>query len=80
MSRVRAWCASFTQRFYIATSRQLKRIDSVRRSPIYVHFSETLTGASSIRAFRKKDAFVQRADRIMDENQMAYYPNIVSMR
>lgn len=70
----------FVQRFYIVTSRQLKRIDSIRRSPIYAHFSETLSGTSSIRAYKASDKFIEHSDQLIDENNMAYYPNIVSNR
>ena len=68
------------QRFYVATSRQLKRIDSVKRSPIYAHFSETISGVSTIRAYNREDAFVDKADVLVDGNNMAYYPTIVSNR
>ncbi|KAM9411393.1 ATP-binding cassette sub-family C member 3 isoform 4-T4 [Salvelinus alpinus] len=70
----------FVQRFYVATSRQLKRLESVSRSPIYSHFSETVTGSSVIRAYGRHDAFVLMSDMKVDENQKSYYPGIVSNR
>ncbi|XP_063790448.1 multidrug resistance-associated protein 1 isoform X2 [Pseudophryne corroboree] len=70
----------FVQRFYVATSRQLKRLESVSRSPVYSHFNETLLGASVIRAFGEQTQFIQINDFRVDENQRAYYPSIVSNR
>ncbi|KAG8558236.1 hypothetical protein GDO81_016925 [Engystomops pustulosus] len=70
----------FVQRFYVATSRQLKRLESVSRSPVYSHFNETLLGASVIRAFGEQKQFIQISDYRVDENQRAYYPSIVSNR
>uniref|UniRef100_A0A3Q3RDE5 ATP-binding cassette, sub-family C (CFTR/MRP), member 3 n=1 Tax=Monopterus albus TaxID=43700 RepID=A0A3Q3RDE5_MONAL len=70
----------FVQRFYVATSRQLKRLESVSRSPIYSHFSETITGSSVIRAYGRHAVFVLMSDMKVDENQKSYYPGIVSNR
>jgi multidrug resistance-associated protein (MRP) len=70
----------FIQRFYICTSRQLRRIDSVIRSPIYVHFSETVTGVSSIRAYHQQQRFVNKSDLLTDRNQMVNYAVISSNR
>ncbi|EDV20619.1 uncharacterized protein TRIADDRAFT_50946 [Trichoplax adhaerens] len=69
-----------TQRFYVATSRQLKRLESISRSPIYSHFGESVQGVSTIRGYNVKDRFCLLNDRKVDANQMAYYPNISSNR
>uniref|UniRef100_A0A8C6UTE3 Multidrug resistance-associated protein 1 n=1 Tax=Neogobius melanostomus TaxID=47308 RepID=A0A8C6UTE3_9GOBI len=70
----------FVQRFYVASSRQLKRLESVSRSPIFTHFNETLLGASVIRAFREQKRFIGESDLRVDHNQEAYFPSIVANR
>lgn len=64
----------------MASSRQLKRLESVSRSPVYSHFNETLLGVSVIRAFEEQERFIHQSDLKVDENQKAYYPSIVANR
>lgn len=64
----------------MASSRQLKRLESVSRSPVYSHFNETLLGVSVIRAFADQERFIHQSDLKVDENQKAYYPSIVANR
>ncbi|PNJ66042.1 ABCC3 isoform 9, partial [Pongo abelii] len=71
---------TLVQRFYAATSRQLKRLESVSRSPIYSHFSETVTGASVIRAYNRSRDFEVISDTKVDANQRSCYPYIISNR
>uniref|UniRef100_A0A8C1YWK0 Multidrug resistance-associated protein 1 n=1 Tax=Cyprinus carpio TaxID=7962 RepID=A0A8C1YWK0_CYPCA len=70
----------FVQRFYVASSRQLKRLESVSRSPVYTHFNETLLGTSVIRAFGEQQRFITESDGRVDHNQKAYFPSIVANR
>uniref|UniRef100_A0A4W4G3P7 ATP-binding cassette, sub-family C (CFTR/MRP), member 2 n=1 Tax=Electrophorus electricus TaxID=8005 RepID=A0A4W4G3P7_ELEEL len=70
----------FVQRFYVATSRQLRRLDSVSRSPIYSHFGETVLGLSVIRAYGHQERFLERNKITIDDNLKSVYPWIVSNR
>ncbi|CAG5116009.1 unnamed protein product, partial [Candidula unifasciata] len=68
------------QRFFVPTTRQLKRLESVTRSPIYSHFSETLSGCHVIRAFDSVARFVQTSTDLIDKNQVFYFAGISANR
>lgn len=68
------------QKFYIHTSRQLKRIESVTLSPLYSHFSESLAGLVTIRAFDKQQEFISQNSNKIDWNQKCTYSGIVANR
>uniref|UniRef100_A0A672I9F9 ABC-type glutathione-S-conjugate transporter n=1 Tax=Salarias fasciatus TaxID=181472 RepID=A0A672I9F9_SALFA len=70
----------FVGRFYVATSRQLRRLDSVSRSPIYSHFGETVSGLTVIRAYNHQERFLKHNEITIDENVKSVYPWIVSNR
>uniref|UniRef100_A0A8C6ZBI8 ATP binding cassette subfamily C member 2 n=1 Tax=Nothoprocta perdicaria TaxID=30464 RepID=A0A8C6ZBI8_NOTPE len=70
----------FVLRFYVSTSRQLRRLDSVTRSPIYSHFGETVSGLSVIRAYGHQERFLQHNENTVDTNQKSVYSWIVSNR
>ena len=70
----------FAQRFYIPASRQLKRLESNTRSPIYSHFGESINGVSTIKAYHRQDDFVMKIFRLVDENVACFFPNLVSNR
>uniref|UniRef100_A0A8C0F3X1 Canalicular multispecific organic anion transporter 1 n=1 Tax=Bubo bubo TaxID=30461 RepID=A0A8C0F3X1_BUBBB len=70
----------FVLRFYVSTSRQLRRLDSVTRSPIYSHFGETVSGLSVIRAYGHQQRFLKQNESTMDINQKSVHSWIVSNR
>ncbi|KAG7167512.1 Multidrug resistance-associated protein 1-like 3, partial [Homarus americanus] len=70
----------FVQVLYVSTSRQLKRIESVSRSPIYSHFQESIQGASTIRAYGKEHQFIQDSEAKVDFNLRSSNPSVMANR
>ncbi|KAF9941830.1 hypothetical protein BGZ67_003920 [Mortierella alpina] len=68
------------QRYYLATSREIRRLDSVSRSPVFAHFQETLGGVCTIRAYRQQNRFIKGNEFHLDQNLRAYYPSIAGNR
>ena len=52
---------------------QLKRLDSVSRSPIYALFGETLEGVAVIRAFGAQSSLLKRVVSLLNSNQTAFF-------
>ena len=46
-------------KFYISSSTDLKRLESVQRSPLYQQFGETLSGVTTIRAYGDEKRFIR---------------------
>jgi len=70
----------FLQRFFNRTSLEVKRLDSISKSPIYAHFSETLSGLSTIRAYKKQESAIGENRGMIDINTRAYFTFIATSR
>lgn len=59
--------------FYLSASRELKRLDSISKSPIYQHFGETLSGVSTIRAYGVGNRFISDNLNKVDNNNRPFF-------
>ncbi|KAK4439716.1 ABC transporter C family member 3 [Sesamum alatum] len=54
------------QQYYIASARELARLCGVCKAPVIQHFSETLSGSSTIRSFGQEGRFHDISMRLID--------------
>ncbi|KAF9115455.1 hypothetical protein BGX27_007708 [Mortierella sp. AM989] len=59
--------------YYISSSRELKRLESVTKSPLYSHFGDTLVGVSTIRAFGVESRFMEEVLVKLDNHNAPFY-------
>ena len=57
----------FLSNYYLKTARELKRLESISRSPVFAHFSETLIGLDTIRTRGKQTDFVDTLYRYVED-------------
>ncbi|KAM6386857.1 LOW QUALITY PROTEIN: multidrug resistance-associated protein 1-like [Alca torda] len=70
----------FTIQYYIASSRQIRRLAGASHSPVISHFSETLVGRSTIRAFGHQERIIRKDNDVVYENLVYFYNNVISNR
>ncbi|UJR38401.1 hypothetical protein I4U23_031070 [Adineta vaga] len=69
------------RRFYLRSSRQIKRLESVTRSPVYALFSSSLNGGlATIRAFNVQNDFIELFINRVDTNSRAFFILIAAVR
>ncbi|OQS03262.1 ATP-binding Cassette (ABC) Superfamily, partial [Thraustotheca clavata] len=54
------------QRYYNKTSGELKRLESISRTPVVTLVSETISGLSTIRAFNRTESFLEKQRNALD--------------
>ena len=68
------------QRYFIPSNRQLKRMQSASKSPIFAHFSESQAGVITIRAYSQIDRFIKMMEDNIDQSFKTGYAISVSNR
>jgi ABC-type multidrug transport system fused ATPase/permease subunit len=61
------------RRRFLASSREIKRLEAVSRSPVYADFSATIQGLVTIRAYGLQQAVQQRFINLINDNARAWY-------
>ncbi|KAL9636160.1 MAG: hypothetical protein Q9164_002999, partial [Protoblastenia rupestris] len=59
--------------FYLMGARELKRLESIAKSPIFEQFGSTLTGIGTIRAFDKTEIYIDRIFQKIDAHARAFW-------
>lgn len=75
-----AFLYRYIQQYYLNSSRELQRLNSISRSPIFALFSESLSGISTIRGYGKVSEFISLNEEKIDENQKAHFLSTTANR
>lgn len=62
------WVAFWYTRRYLAAAREIKRLECVARSPIYQHFSSSMEGIVTIRAFQRTQHYITQMQDKVDKH------------
>ncbi|XP_066157428.1 ATP-binding cassette sub-family C member 4-like isoform X2 [Euwallacea fornicatus] len=70
----------YLRRFYLKTSRSVKRLEGISRSPVFAHLNATLRGLSTIRINKAEKTLVKEFDRLQDIHSSAWFMFLYTSR
>ncbi|KAM4560501.1 ATP-binding cassette sub-family C member 4-like [Odontesthes bonariensis] len=70
----------YLRRYYLHTSRDVKRLESTTRSPVFSHLSSSLQGLWTIRAFRAEERLKKTFDAHQDLHSEAWFLVLMTSR
>ena len=74
------WMFHYVRHRYVLSSREIKRIEAVTRSPIYSDFSATLDGLVTLRAYKMQRKVIKMFQNEIDDNARAYFSFVLASR
>ncbi|KAM9820901.1 ATP-binding cassette sub-family C member 4-like [Neosynchiropus ocellatus] len=70
----------YLRRFYLCTSREIKRLESTTRSPVFSHLSSSLQGLWTIRAFGAQQRLQREFDAYQDTHSEVWFLFLMTSR
>ncbi|GKZ27194.1 hypothetical protein AbraCBS73388_003838 [Aspergillus brasiliensis] len=61
------------QKYYLSTSRQVRLLDLEAKAPLYTHFTETVHGVTTLRAFGMEQWFQEKMHMLLNNSQRPFY-------
>ncbi|XP_028401691.1 multidrug resistance-associated protein 4-like [Dendronephthya gigantea] len=68
------------RQYFVKSSREIKRIEALSRSPLYSHISATLQGLATIRASEEQQQFAEMYNKYQDRNTSGSYYYLAANR
>ncbi|XP_014611630.1 PREDICTED: multidrug resistance-associated protein 4 [Polistes canadensis] len=66
------------RKVYLKTSKNIKRLEGITRSPVFTHLNATLNGLSTIRAYGAQEILKKEFDKFQDTHTSTVYMYIVT--